>query len=354
MIWLPVILIIPYIIIILKYYTSLSRAEVYKESGNPSVSVSVIVPCYNEEQNLHHLLTSLSFQDYPNDFFEVIIVNDNSTDNTIKIASQFTGIQNIRTISNNGNGKKSAIRTGVSVSDCDLIITTDADCRMGKNWIKTISSFYHQNNPDMIICPVQLESGNGFFGRFQELEFLSLQGVTAGAALSHKAVMCNGANLAFPKEIYLKHSANLYDEINSGDDIFLLQSLKQERNSKIMWLESPEAIVTTRASASMSSFFQQRKRWISKVAFYTDKHIIIAGIATFAAVILQIAYLIGGLFNPFLLIGFLLIFLLKSVPDYLIIRNTTRRYGKTDLMRWFLPSQLIYPFYVLMVILRRK
>jgi cellulose synthase/poly-beta-1,6-N-acetylglucosamine synthase-like glycosyltransferase len=225
---------------------------------------------------------------------------------------------------------------------------------MGVNWIKTISSFYQQNRPDMIICPVQIKPGNGFFRRFQELEFLSLQGITAGAALSGQAIMCNGANLAFAREMYYKHSQNLHDEINSGDDIFLLQSLKIEKKSKVNWIESPEAIVTTRASSSMNSFLQQRKRWISKVAHYTDKHIIITGIATFVAVFLQFAYLICSLFNPVLLYGFLFILVFKSVPDYLIIRNTARRYEKTRLMRWFLPSQIIYPFYVMMVIIRRK
>jgi cellulose synthase/poly-beta-1,6-N-acetylglucosamine synthase-like glycosyltransferase len=354
MIWLPLILIFPYLIIILKYYVRLSGSEVYEANGFPTVSVSVIIACHNEEQNLTSLLTSLSAQDYPKDLFEVIIINDNSTDRTFQIASHFSGIENITAINNQGNGKKPAIRTGISLSKSDLIITTDADCNMGKNWIKIISSYYQQNKPDMIICPVQIESGKGFFRRFQELEFLSLQGITAGAALSEKAIMCNGANLAFPRDIYLKHSSNLHDEINSGDDIFLLQSLKMEKNSKINWLESPEAIVTTKASSSTGSFLLQRKRWISKVAHYTDKHIIITGIVTFAAVLLQIAYLIGSLIIPAMFCGFLFIFFLKSVPDFLIIRNTARRYGKTGLMRWFLPSQIIYPFYVLFVILRRK
>jgi cellulose synthase/poly-beta-1,6-N-acetylglucosamine synthase-like glycosyltransferase len=354
MIWLPLILIFPYIIIILKYFISLSGVEVYKPSVIPSISVSVIVPCHNEEHNLTHLLNSLSSQNYPKDLFEVIVIDDNSTDDTFKTASHYSGIQNISILSNTGIGKKSAIRQGISISESELIITTDADCTMGVNWIKTISSFYQQNRPDMIICPVQIETGNGFFRRFQELEFLSLQGITAGAALSGQAIMCNGANLAFAREMYYKHSQNLHDEINSGDDIFLLQSLKIEKKSKVNWIESPEAIVTTRASSSMNSFLQQRKRWISKVAHYTDKHIIITGIATFVAVFLQFAYLICSLFNPVLLYGFLFILVFKSVPDYLIIRNTARRYEKTRLMRWFLPSQIIYPFYVMMVIIRRK
>ena len=136
--------------------------------------------------------------------------------------------------------------------------------------------------------------------------------------------------------------------------IIVYLTFSKEKNSLISWLESPEALVTTRASGSISAFFHQRKRWISKVPSYTDKHIIITGAATFIVVLLQLFYLIGSLFNPGLISGFLVIFLLKSVPDYLIIHKTVKRYNKPGLMRWFLPSQLIYPFYVILVVLRRK
>jgi poly-beta-1,6-N-acetyl-D-glucosamine synthase len=354
MIWLPLILIIPYLIIIFKYYIKLSGVKTYSLSGDPSVSVSVIVACHNEEQNLPHLLKSLSAQDYPGNLFEVIIIDDGSSDKTYEIASHFPGIKNVTTIRNDCAGKKSALRAGILLSKHDLIITTDADCVMGETWIKTISSFYQQNKSDLIICPVQIETGKGFFRRFQELEFMSLQGITAAAALSDQAIMCNGANLAFPRKVYLKHSSNLHDEINTGDDIFLLQSLKKENNSKINWLESIDALVTTKASTSISSFLNQRKRWISKTPHYTDIHIIITGIAAFAAVFLQLAYLLGSLINLVMFYAFLVILLMKSVPDYLIIRNTSKRYGKADLLKWFLPSQIVYPFYVLLVVFRRK
>jgi cellulose synthase/poly-beta-1,6-N-acetylglucosamine synthase-like glycosyltransferase len=354
MIWLSLILVIPYIILLLNYYNKLVRVKLFKTSSPPSNFVSVIVPCHNEEDNIENLLRSLSHQNYPADLFEVIVVNDNSTDKTFEIASRFTGIQNIRIINNEEEGKKPAIRTGISVCPGDLIITTDADCMMGENWIRTIASFYKENKPDMIICPVQLETGHGFFHRFQEIEFLSLQGITAGSALQGKAIMCNGANLAFSKDMYLRHTSELHDEINSGDDIFLLHSLKREKNSKILWLESKEATVTTGASVSLSSFIKQRKRWISKSSAYTDRDTIVTGMATFSIVLLQILLLVGSVFNHSLLWAFLLVFLLKSLPDFLIIRNTALRYGKTKLLRWFLPSQIIYPFYVMMVVISRK
>jgi cellulose synthase/poly-beta-1,6-N-acetylglucosamine synthase-like glycosyltransferase len=354
MIWLPIILILPYIILLFNYYNKLSGLKTYKKSAKPAVPVSVVVPCRNEEHNISSLLDSLSIQNYPTGLFEIIVVNDNSTDKTFEIATNHEGIQKIRVVNNESIGKKSAIRTGISISEGDLIITTDADCQMGENWIRVIASFYKEHNPDMIICPVKLETGSGFLRSFQELEFLSLQGVTAGSALTGKPIMCNGANLAFSKEMYLRHSNSIHDEISSGDDIFLLHSLKSEKNSKICWIESPEAIVTTKASATIGSFLQQRKRWISKGTSYTDTDTIVAGISTFSIVILQLVYLIGGLFNSTLLWALLVIFLIKSIPDFLIIRNTSERYGKRDIMRWFLPSQIIYPLYVMLVILRKK
>jgi cellulose synthase/poly-beta-1,6-N-acetylglucosamine synthase-like glycosyltransferase len=222
---------------------------------------------------------------------------------------------------------------------------------MERNWIRTIAAFYEIKRADMIICPVQLKSVSGFFGRFQELEFMSLQGITAGTALSENPSMCNGANLAFPREVYLNHSDNLHDEINSGDDIFLLHSLKKEKLSKILWLESTDTIVTTESSSTFSSFIKQRSRWISKGGAYSDQYTIALGIVTFVATFLQLSYVIACVIYPGLIWPFLLIFILKSVPDFLILMNTTDRYNKRKLLWWFLPSQLIYPFYVLSVVI---
>ena len=262
--WLIAILVLPYFLILLNIYRSLLKIKTYRISTESGTFISVVVACRNEQENLPVLLYNIACQDYPKELFEVIIVDDNSTDRTFETASGFTGIDNILAIRNNGHGKKAAVETGINASSGSLIITTDGDCRIGRNWLRTIAAFYEEHKPDMIICPVQIESGSGFFGRFQELEFLSLQGLTAGSALSGDPVMCNGANLAFTPEVYHDHSQNLHFEIASGDDIFLLYSLKKQNRSKIFWLESPESIVTTAPSPSIWSFLKQRKRWISK------------------------------------------------------------------------------------------
>ena len=162
--------------------------------------------------------------------------------------------------------------------------------------------------------------------------------------------MCNGAALAFQKEVFLKHAGSLHDELASGDDIFLLHSIKSERGKRIMWLESTESKALTPASGNLSSFLRQRARWISKAGAYSDRFTQVMAIVTFVTISVQLLLFVGGLFNPGLLLVFVVYFVLKSVPDFLVLSNTAARYGKKDLMRWFLPSQLIYPIYVLAII----
>jgi poly-beta-1,6-N-acetyl-D-glucosamine synthase len=345
--WLFLIILIPYIYLLVRIYFSLLKIKPYHPVKNPEIFVSVIVACRDEEKKLPFLLSDISGQTFRTDLFELIIIDDNSSDSTFKVAAGFNNIKNLKVLKTTGRGKKTAIKTGVEASAGKLIITADADCRFGKEWLKTIASFHNENNPEMIICPVKLESGRGFFHRFQELEFLSLQGITAGTASAADPVMCNGANLAFLKETYLKYADNLHHELASGDDVFLLHNIKREPGNKIMWIESEEAIVTTSASDTLCPFIRQRARWISKAGSYSDRFTQILAIVTFVTISVQLLLLTCGLFLPGLLWVFAVFFVLKSIPDILILSNSARRYGKTNLMKWFVLSQLIYPVYVL-------
>lgn len=349
--WLPAILLLPYFFLFLKIYRGLSKIKSFVVTNNPATFVSVVVACRNEQENLPILLDCINSQDYPKDLFEVIIVDDNSTDRTFETISSLPCPVNKIAIYNKGTGKKQAIRTGINASSGLLIITTDADCHMGKTWIRSIAAYYENHKPDMIICPVQIEGQCGFFGKFQELEFLGLQGITAGSAFYGNGTMCNGANLSFTREAYLSNADNLHSEIASGDDIFLLHSLKKESSSKISWLESFDTIVTTASSPTVVSFLNQRKRWISKGTAYKDGFTIFLGIVTFVTISLQVALMVAAIINQAFIPVIISIFLLKSVPDFLILLNTSVRYRKSELLIWFIPAQFVYPFYVLGVVL---
>jgi biofilm PGA synthesis N-glycosyltransferase PgaC len=347
--WFLLLIFLPYLYLLLKIYFSLKKIRPFHSERVPELFISVIAACRNEEDNLPSLLFDIAGQEYNPDNFEFIIIDDNSSDSTFEVASRYTGIKHMKVLKNNGNGKKQAIKTGVRASYGRVIVTTDADCRMGEKWIGTIASLYDERHPDMIICPVKLENRQGFFGKFQELEYLSLQGITAGTAAAGNPVMCNGANLSFLKTAFDKHADNLHDELVSGDDIFLLHNLKNESWKKIIWLESPEATVTTRASETLWSFLNQRARWISKAGSYNDRYTKNLAIVTFVTILGQASLLISGFFFPRILPVFLAGLIIKSIPDFLILSDTTVRSGVKKLMRWFLPSQIIYPFYVITV-----
>jgi cellulose synthase/poly-beta-1,6-N-acetylglucosamine synthase-like glycosyltransferase len=348
--WIAVIPVLPYAFLLAWICRSLLRITPFLPADGCSAFVSVVIACRDEEKNLPSLLRSLENQDYPREFFEIILVDDNSTDQTAEIARSFAGVLPLKILLNNGSGKKEAIRTGTGQALGELILATDADCTMGPGWISTFASFYGKNKPGMITGAVRLTEMPGFFGRFQELEFLSLQAITAATAASGNATICNGANLAFTKAGYEANMKNLRFDIATGDDVFLLHSMKKE-GSKIMWLESDKACVTTNASDDPASFLKQRRRWASKATAYTDSFSIILGIITFAAVMAQAGLMVASIFNPEYIKVFLVYFIVKSIPDFIILYNTTSRYGRKNLLKWFLPSQLIYPWYVFIVII---
>ena len=351
MYWLVLIFLLPYLFLISKIYLKLKGLKPFKPSGIHTKFVTVVAACRNEEDNLPIILKHLAGQEYDQDLFEVIIVDDNSSDNTFETVSSFTGIKNLAVIRNSGKGKKQALRTGIAAARGDLLITTDADCRMESCWLKTIVSFSGENKPDMIILPVAPAEGKTLPGKFQELEFLSLQGITAGTALGKDPVMCNGANLSFTKKLYQECSHDLHDELASGDDVFLLHKAKKEKGNSILWLESPGAMVKTLPAPSLGSFLKQRARWISKAGAYRDASTVILGLATFFAICLQAGVMTAGIFDPAFIPLFLVVFVLKSAADSFILFNTAKRYKRMGLMYIFPLAEIIYPFYVLAVII---
>jgi poly-beta-1,6-N-acetyl-D-glucosamine synthase len=351
MLWILLIFLLPYLILIVRICLALAQVRLFIPDSSHERFVSVVIACRNEEHNLPGLVKHIADQDYRPDLFEVLLVDDNSDDKTFETATGLKNIQNLVVIHNSGKGKKAALRTGITAARGEIIITTDADCTMGRKWLSTIVSFFEERHPDLIISPVSPEGGKGLFHKFQELEFLSLQGITAGSALSRNPVMCNGANLAFTKELYLQCSHSLHDELPGGDDIFLLHAAKKDPGKVISWLESHEAMVFTGTRPSLKSFLSQRARWISKAGSYNDGLTILTGLVTFMAIILEMSLLIAAIFVPVLLKMFFVAFMVKTAADSCLLFNTARRYGKKSLLFIVPLAEIIYPFYVTAVIL---
>jgi len=334
----------------------LKISEFTKSDFKSNIFISVIIPIRNEEKNILNLINDLECQKLDKSKFEVIIVDDNSTDNTYNLVKEYVKQFNNFKIIENGklrNGKKVAIEQGIKLAKGDLIATTDGDCRVGERWLSSIYNFYCDTKPKMIVAPVILKSENNdtFFSKIQTLEFLSLIASGAGSCGLDNAIMCNGANLIYEKSVYKEFNNPMNDKFVSGDDIFLMLAIKNRYPKSIKFLKSFEAVVYTKPQSNLKSFINQRLRWTSKSRAYKDLLLIITSLLVFTTNFsLAITFLIG-LFNLKILIWFAILFIFKSLADFVILYLSSKFFRIKKILKLFLPLQFLYFWYVTIIAL---
>jgi cellulose synthase/poly-beta-1,6-N-acetylglucosamine synthase-like glycosyltransferase len=246
-----------------------------------------------------------------------------------------------------GYGKKNALKEGIDASIGYLLVCTDADCVPHPQWIETIVGFYSANPSDMIIAPVVMTYNNTTFQQIQALEFMSLQAATAGAACAGFPVMCNGANLTFTREAWNINNANLKNEKLSGDDMFLMMSIKKQKG-KISYLKSDKSVVFTMPCTNVADFLNQRKRWVSKSSAYYDKSVILSALTVLAiSVVIVLNLILAIIVDASYWIPLAFIFLIKIITDRVLLFSFGKFVRSVQLLRWIFPLSVIYPFYVL-------
>jgi cellulose synthase/poly-beta-1,6-N-acetylglucosamine synthase-like glycosyltransferase len=338
-----------YSILILFFYKGwLKLPEFNRSNDEIFVDTTIIVPFRNEESNFENLIYDLNLQTYPKEHFNIIAINDHSEDNSHLIAKSLkNSILNLIVIDlpDETIGKKNAIKVGVIESQAELIITVDADCRVKEKWLETIVAFYSTYKPSMIICPLFSQNESNIFEYMQSLELLSLIASGAGSAAINRPILCNGANLAFNRKIFLQLIDKLNNPSPSGDDIFLLLAIKKMKGL-ILFLKSPFALAHTNVEKSFKQFRKQRKRWASKTRYYSDPDIILTAILIAIINLIQIVYFAAGFYNKMFWILFIIFFITKSLFDFLLLSSFAKFFQKQYLLKYFLITQLAYPFYV--------
>lgn len=319
------------------------------------VVISVVVPVRNEAQNIMKLLESLLVQDFPTSCFEILIIDDYSEDDTSLIVHHFQTQHTHFPISfikltgdKNGSNKKVAISHAVHLAKGELIVTTDGDCTMGAKWLSTIYGFYRQFKPQLISSPVALDYPQGIFGKMQIVEFASLVGSGVATLFWGYPTMCNGANMAYTKEVFLEvggFEGNI--EILTGDDEFLMQKVYQKYPKQVSFLKSQDAIVRTATLLSFKDFYQQRKRWASKWSKHKSVHIYVIAIFIFLYHLLNLLAFYLLLFSPVnnsILILFH--FLLKLGVEFVFLATIHNFLNSGKYWFYILPLQCIYSLYV--------
>lgn len=342
--WYSLVFLAPYLYFTFRICQGLNRIKPSFPRPASSVKLSVIIATKNKPEESENLLSDLSLQNYNHDAYEVIIADDSG--GSWEMYRERRDLPGFRVVPNKGSGKKSALETAIREAEGELIITTDDDCRIGKDWLLAIASHYKLTKPGMIICPVELSGNNSVFTALQQLEFFSLQGVTAGSASLGDPLMVNGAGMAFRRELYPGLHNLPGRDIPSGDDIFLLHYFKSI-GIVVEWAESESAMVRTDAAGSINEFIRQRSRWASKALWYNDSSAILAGLTVLVASIITAIYIILSFIEPAFIKTAIILLLVKAIPDSLIINNRLRFHNRDDLLWYFPVALLIYPFYAL-------
>jgi cellulose synthase/poly-beta-1,6-N-acetylglucosamine synthase-like glycosyltransferase len=321
-------------------------------NATPKNKFSIVVPFRNEVPNLPTLLNSFSKLNYPSNLYEIILVNDDSSDDFSPLIDVFKKENpkiNLRVIKNlrkSNSPKKDALNTGINSSNFDWIITTDADCKVPKNWLSSFNDFIIKNKTVFIVAPVFFENQNSFLFHFQNLNFSSLIGATIGSFGINKPFMCNGANLCFKKDAFFK--VNGYNQnlnIASGDDIFLLEKMLQIFPKKVHYLKSKLALVITNSQQNWSNFIQQQLRWASKTSSYKNTFAKLVGILVLAENLMLVFFFILASVKPFLWVIFIAFFIIKLLIDSVLLLKTSNYFNRKISIFYILISSLIYPFF---------
>jgi biofilm PGA synthesis N-glycosyltransferase PgaC len=333
------------------------RRQPMPQRNRDPVPITVVVAARNEAGNIGSLLDDLRSTAFPPDRFEVIIVDDHSTDATPAIVRNAIATfpqAKFFQLADGHTGKKAALQLGIEQSRFGVIATTDADCTVSKNWLTCLASYFGLASTKLLVGPVKIAESRSFIDSLQVMEFVSVAGATAATIGLGHPVMANGANLAFRKETFTEvggYNDNLI--IASGDDEFLLRKIFRKYPDGIRYLNYYEAAITTAPLPTIGDFVSQRIRWAGKWRHNSDW---VARALAFFILLAQFSFLaliILSVWQPSLpvpiAIGTIGLLIIKLLMEGVFIAWVSRFLDRRFDVGAFVVLEILYPFYVLFI-----
>lgn len=322
--------------------------------------VSIVIAARNEEVSIKKCINSILKQNYPKDFYEIIVVDDHSTDATFQLVSVIAyENKNIKILQlqQEQTGKKQAIELGIQSATGDIIVTTDADCIMGEEWLETMVSFLINSSNKMAVGPVAYTEEKNCIEKFQSLELIALTASGAGSLYYNNATLCNGANLIYYKKAF--QEVDGYEglkSIASGDDVLLMYKMNKRFPKQIAFVKNNEAIVFTKAKASLKEFYFQRKRWASKGLglLNAETRFVAVTVMGFNSILLimlfiSLLYFLNIPLYVFFVYTTFILWSAKWFIDFLLLFLASSFFNKRKFLIYFFSEQIFYSFYILII-----
>jgi cellulose synthase/poly-beta-1,6-N-acetylglucosamine synthase-like glycosyltransferase len=320
-------------------------------SANVYPMVSVIIAARDEAASIHRCLQSLVRQTYPSTKYEIIIVDDGSTDSTASIVKDFSkDYAHVRLLSiaadssRHAGCKPLAITHGIEQSSGEIILTTDADCLAPPRWIEIMMNYFEEHVV-FAAGPVAEQPPSSFFSNLEQLEFLGLITTAAGLIGSGKPIICNGANLAYRKSAF--HAVGGFGDNGSfNDDESLMNRMVHRKIGKIVFAPEARAVITTQSSNTVLSFLRQRIRWANKRGRYEDKSIFVMLVSLYLFFISMAWTILLIPFDSQLLLPVILAFSGKVLVDYFTLRSGAHIFSQRVSILHFLVAELLHVPYI--------
>jgi cellulose synthase/poly-beta-1,6-N-acetylglucosamine synthase-like glycosyltransferase len=319
--------------------------------------VSVLVPARNEEENIGECLTSLMKQDYPKDKYEIVAVNDRSTDNTYGIIKgfeeQYTNVVclNIESLPEGMVGKQHAVKQGLEVCNGELILNTDADCILPPSWISRIVDSFDEQTGFVAGMVTTAEKGQrvSLFARLQALDLIYLMNFAIGCIGLGKPTSCIGNNIAYRKQVL--DDIGGYESLGytMTEDAALIQAVGKRTNWKVDVALHEDAVITTKPVEKLKSLYRQRSRWILGGRDTQTKSIVFLQLALWFNLALLALFPISFFVNARLPIIVFGAFIVKLLIDFIFCFPLARKIKRLDLLKWMLPYEPFLIFYSVLI-----
>jgi len=243
---------------ILTYISGAKKEEQFSDDELPKVSI--LIPAYNEEKTIEDTMKSALASDYPKEKFEVIVIDDGSTDKTCELAKNAIRELNngivTKVFSKKQGGKGSALNFGIKKTKGDFIFTMDADTFVAPQSLKNMTRYF-KNDRVMCVSPaIIIHNPRNFLQRVQYIEYVLGLFLRKTFAILNAVHITPGAFSAYRKSFFEEYGG--YDEGNITEDLEIAMRV-QYHGYKIE--NSPESPVYTIAPSKFSHLLKQRRRW---------------------------------------------------------------------------------------------
>ncbi len=308
--------------------------------------VSVVIAARNEEKSLPFCLESVCEQTYPSDKYEVIVVDDGSTDNSKLICEKIAlNHLNIKMISSRPDaslyGKANALACGIEESRGEIILITDADCIVQKTWIESTLARYDENIG--LIGGFTLQTATGPFSGMQSLDWAFILGVAASTAGLHNPLGSIGNNLSFRRAAYDQIGGYRKLKFSVTEDYTIVQAIVGSKKWRYLYPLDPSHLVESKPCPDFITLLRQKHRWGKGGLDMKPAGFVIMIIGFSMSILPFLLLFSGGLLYSALMLT------VKSAADYIFLNKVLSRLDKKDELRWFNWFELYFIIYVVLL-----